>query len=67
VFCGKDFERLATQLRGLTGRFILTVNDRPELRSLFDWASIETAELSYSVGSVNGTAAREIIISGGGG
>lgn len=66
LFAREDFERLAACLKAIKGRFILTVNDRPELRSLFDWASIETAELSYSVGSVNGAPAREIIVSGGG-
>jgi DNA adenine methylase len=66
LFGREDFEHLAGVLKGLQGRFILTVNDVPELRELFSWARIEDAELSYSVGLANGTPARELIISGGG-
>lgn len=66
LFSRADFERLATVLRGLQGRFIMTVNDVPELREMFAWAAIEAVDLTYSVGGANGTPAREIIIVGGG-
>lgn len=57
-----DFERLASQLQSLCGRFILSVGDRPELRDLFAWARIEPVELNYRV-SGKATAAKELIIS----
>jgi DNA adenine methylase len=62
LFSRADFQRLAGALRGIRGGFIMTVNDVPELRGMFAWASIETAELTYSVGASNGKPAREIII-----
>jgi DNA adenine methylase len=67
LFSRDQFALLAERLRGLQGRFIMTVNDVPELREMFAWASIETAELSYSVGVDNGKVAREIIIRGAAG
>lgn len=65
LFSRGDFERLAACLRGIEGSFILTVNDVPEIRELFGWASIDTVDLTYSVGSVNGSPARELIITKG--
>jgi len=35
VFSRADFMRLAEMLRGIRGRFILSINDRPEIRELF--------------------------------
>ena len=65
LFSRPDFEHLAQVLKALRGRFILTVNDRPELREMFSWASIETASLTYSAGGRNDVSAREIIVTGG--
>lgn len=62
LFGRADFLALATVLRGVKGRFILTVNDVPELHDMFAWAKIETVNLTYSAGSRNDTTAREIII-----
>jgi DNA adenine methylase len=48
-----------------TGRFILSLNDVPEMRELFAWASIETVELSYQAGGADHMKrGREVIISG---
>jgi DNA adenine methylase len=63
MFVRADFERLAAALKGLRGRFILSINDRPEIRSLFAGCSIEEAALTYSV-SGKPTPARELIITG---
>lgn len=62
LFGRPDFEALAMALRAVEGRFIMTVNDVPELREMFSWAKVETAELTYTVGSNKAKAAREIII-----
>jgi DNA adenine methylase len=41
------------------------LNDVPEVRELFAWATIETVELSYQAGGAGRTkAARELVISG---
>jgi len=61
---GRDqFSALAEALKGLQGRFILSINDVPEIRELFGWAVIEEAELLYTVGGGKGRPARELIIS----
>lgn len=63
LFGREEFEQLSTALQGLQGRFILSLNDVPEVRELFGWASIETVELSYQVGGGNSTKrVREVII-----
>lgn len=63
LFCRADFERLAAALRNLQGRFILSINDVPEIRALFAWAKIEPVTLKYTV-SQGVTDARELIITG---
>lgn len=64
---GRDqFAELATALKGLQGTFILTLNDVPQVRDLFAWASIEPVSLTYSVGGGSGrNQAREVIITPG--
>jgi DNA adenine methylase len=66
LFSPADFERLMLALKAIEGRFIMTVNDVPELRAIFAWATIETAEVTYTVSSGPPRKAREIIITGGG-
>ncbi|MCK9549646.1 DNA adenine methylase [Aquamicrobium sp.] len=62
---GRDqFATMADRLRQLKGRFILSINDTPEVRSIFDGFAMEEVGLRYSVGGGKGTAARELIISG---
>lgn len=64
VFDRPDFERLAEQLRTIRGRFILSINDRPEVREVFAGFEIEPVGLSYSLSSKGQTDAKELIISG---
>lgn len=63
LFPKASFELLAQTLRGLKGRFILSLNDVPEVRALFAWADIASVELTYTAGG-GGAArpAREVII-----
>ncbi|WP_429930526.1 hypothetical protein [Agrobacterium vitis] len=62
---GRDqFEVLAGCLRGLQGRFILSINDRPEIREIFAGFPVEGAALSYSVSGGKGTEVRELIYYG---
>ncbi|CAN7679310.1 hypothetical protein LJR090_001804 [Bosea sp. LjRoot90] len=52
-------------LQQVEGRFILSLNDVPEVRALFAWASIETVEVSYQAGGAGNTKrARELLIEG---
>lgn len=64
MFERSEFERLSTVLRGVKGRFVLWLNDVPEVRELFAWAAIESVELSYQAGGAEHTKrVKEVLIS----
>lgn len=63
VFSPADFERLRGLLETLQGRFILSINDRPEVRAIFDRFTIEPVDLNYRI-SGGVTEAKELIIRG---
>ncbi|WP_217356567.1 DNA adenine methylase [Ruegeria atlantica] len=65
VFERGDFERLAEMLKRLKGRFILSINDRYEIREMFAWADIEEVETSYTASARVRKRVRELLISGG--
>lgn len=62
VFSAADFDRLRTLLEGAKGSFILSINDRPEVRAIFGGFTMEEVGLNYRVGG-GVTPARELIIS----
>lgn len=66
MFDVADFERLARQLAGIGGRFLLSINDVPEIRDLFAWAQIAEVTTSYTIGNHSDRGARrsELLISG---
>lgn len=64
VFSAADFERLSGLLETIEGRFILSINDVPEVRELFKWAAIGPVKVTYRV-SGKPTIAGELIIQGG--
>lgn len=65
LFGREQFALLSEALRSLQGRFILSLNDVPEVRDLFAWATIETVELSYHAGGgAHAKRVREVVISG---
>lgn len=66
LFERSDFECLSTLLRALRGRFIMSINDVPEIRALFAWAAIEEVKTTYTV-TAKGRSKRvtELIISPG--
>lgn len=63
MFERADFDRLSTLLRGIKGRFILSLNDTPEVRNIFSSFNIEEVRTTYSVAKGKAKAAREVIIS----
>lgn len=63
IFLEADFERLRDLLAGIQGRFILSLNDTPEVREFFGKFELVEIELNYQV-SGRATPARELIISG---
>lgn len=63
IFSEADFERLRDLLRGLQGHFILSLNDRPEVREMFAGFAMEEVSLHYTAGGGQ-KPVRELIISG---
>ncbi|WP_313801031.1 DNA adenine methylase [Sphingobium sp.] len=61
LFDRGQFELMADRLRGLRGRFILSLNDHPDVRRIFAGFDFREEELTYTISGA-GTAAREVII-----
>ncbi len=62
VFGPEDFARLAELLNGLQGRFLLSLNDTPEVRQIFGAFNIEAVTTTYSVANGSRTPAKEVFI-----
>ncbi|PWC79155.1 DNA adenine methylase [Azospirillum sp. TSH64] len=62
LFGRPDFEILATILGELKGRFVMTINDTPQVRAMFGRFAFAPVETTYSVGSSNGVKAGELVI-----
>lgn len=60
-----DFERLERVLRGLEGRFILSLNDHPEVRRLFAAYQVDSVQTTYHVSATGPRPATELLITGG--
>lgn len=68
LFNNAMFEQMASQLSGLRGRFILSLNDRPETRAIFARFAIETVPVTYQIGGGDRIQRiTELVISGGAG
>jgi DNA adenine methylase len=65
VFGRADFTRLAEQLAGIKGRFLLSINDTPGVREVFTGFHFVEAETTYAVGAKARTRAADLIISHG--
>lgn len=62
IFNRGDFDRLAGQLDGLAGKFILSLNDTPGVREVFQNFHIEAIDTKYSIGSKRSGAIGEVLI-----
>ena len=49
VFERGDFARMATQLAGIKGRFLMSINDVPQIRETFGGFRVEALTTTYSV------------------
>lgn len=63
VFSRDDFARLAETLEQLKGRFLMSINDTPEIRDLFGRWQLTEVETTYSVCVGNNKRVGELLIS----
>jgi DNA adenine methylase len=61
-FKTEDFEKLAERLRGLDGKFVLSLNDVPEVRSIFREFQIKRVETPYTAQKKSGRRYGEVFI-----
>lgn len=62
IFTRDDFERLADQLAKVKGKFIVSLNDKPEVRETFKGFRIEAIQTSYSINSAHSKKVGEVLI-----
>ena len=63
LFKREDFAVLAEQLAGIKGRFIMSINDTPEIRKLFGGFRIRTVPTRYSLGGADRAGVvRELLV-----
>ena len=60
-FCLDQYEALAQTITCLKGEAILTINDHPDMRRLFDRFEGETVPIRYTIGTGAAVARRERI------
>ena len=62
VFSKEDFIRLADILKNIKGKFVLSLNDKPEVRGIFASFKVEEANVYYSCSNGKHINASELII-----
>ena len=65
IFTRGDFRAMAELLSNIEGRFILSLNDRPQVRQLFGKFEIETVRTSYSANARATRRVNELLIGNG--
>ena len=64
LFDRGQFELMAERLRSIRGRFLLSLNDHPEVRRMFDGFQMDEQSVTYTLcDNSNAKAAGELIIS----
>lgn len=56
MFAPADFTRLADALAGLRGRFLMSINDAPEIRAIFAAFDLQPVGTNYTIGARNDAA-----------
>lgn len=62
IFSRDDFTKLAAQLAGIKGTFILSLNDTPGVREVFKFFNIEAVQTKYTCSNGKNVAAGEVLI-----
>lgn len=65
LFGREQFGLMAERMAGLQGRFILSINDVPEIRGLFGRFRFEEVDIEYTLAGGRGKPARELIVVSG--
>ena len=63
MFASADFDALAGQLAGITGRFVMSINDVPEIRETFAAFSMQQVETTYTIAKGKGARRGELLVS----
>ncbi len=63
LFAREDFARMAEILREIKGRFILSINDRPEVRATFAGFEVEEVTTRYTANQLAAKRVVELLIS----
>ncbi|MEX3691902.1 DNA adenine methylase [Paraburkholderia sp. BR14263] len=58
----EEYEAMAARLRTIKGKAIVSLNDHPDIRRVFEGFRIETADIRYTVGGGGRDAARKELI-----
>ena len=58
----EDYQRMAEVLAGIKGKFLLSIDDRPETRKLFKAFTIVPVQVPYSVNAQGFTKGAELLI-----
>ena len=63
MFDRDEFAQMAVALKGIKGRFIMSINDVPEIRELFAAFDLQEVELTYTLaGGNHAQRAKELIV-----
>lgn len=65
IFAKDDFAKLANILREIKGKFVLSLNDKPEVRRIFGEFNMKEVQVRYSIGNFSKSGDgvfRELII-----
>lgn len=59
VFSREDFEKLADQLGGIAGHFVLSINDTPGVREVFSRFNLREVTTTYTISTASSGCAQE--------
>lgn len=62
IFTREDFGKLAEQLAGIKGKFLLSLNDTPGVREVFKGFNFEAIQTKYTCSNGKNVAAGELLI-----
>ena len=62
IFSREDFTRLAAQLEGIKGRFMLSLNDTPGVREMFKAFAFEAVQTKYTCSNGKNVPTGEVLI-----